>query len=84
MRHARDEDLDRVETLLTRIRLFPTLVERKRGIFYRRGQAFLHFHEHAGEMFADVRINGEFERLALNTGAEDRLIAIIAGQLAEG
>ena len=54
MRHARDVDLDRVEDLLVQLRTLPGLVERKRGIFYRKSRGFLHFHEYPKGMFADI------------------------------
>ena len=54
MRHARDQDLDRVEDLLVQLRALPGLVEKKRGVFYRKSRAFLHFHEDPKGMFADL------------------------------
>jgi hypothetical protein len=54
MRHARDQDLDRVEGLLAELRTLPGLVEKKRGVFYRKSRAFLHFHEDPKGMFADI------------------------------
>lgn len=54
MRHARDQDLDRIEDLLARLRALPGLVEKKRGVFYRKSRAFLHFHEDPKGMFADI------------------------------
>jgi hypothetical protein len=54
MRHARDQDLDRVDGLLTQLRALPGLVEKKRGVFYRKSRAFLHFHEDPKGMFADI------------------------------
>jgi hypothetical protein len=54
MRHARDQDLDRVEDLLVELRALPGLVEKKRGVFYRKSRAFLHFHEDPKGMFADI------------------------------
>ena len=54
MRHARDSDLDRVEDLLMRIRSLPGLVEKKRGVFYRKTRSFLHFHQDPKGMFADI------------------------------
>jgi hypothetical protein len=54
MRHARDQDLDRVDGLLTQLRTLPGLVEKKRGVFYRKSRAFLHFHEDPKGMFADI------------------------------
>jgi hypothetical protein len=54
MRHARDQDLDRIEGLLVQIRTLPGLAEKKRGVFYRNGRSFLHFHEDPKGMFADI------------------------------
>lgn len=54
MRHARDQDLDRVEGLLVELRTLPGLTEKKRGVFYRKSRAFLHFHEDPKGMFADI------------------------------
>lgn len=54
MRHARDADLDRLEPLLAQIRALSGLVERKRGVFYRKSRSFLHFHEDPKGLFADI------------------------------
>jgi N-acetylglutamate synthase-like GNAT family acetyltransferase len=54
MRHARDQDLDRIEDLLAQVRTLPGLVEKKRGVFYRKSRGFLHFHEDPKGMFADL------------------------------
>ena len=54
MRHARDHDLDRIDDLLVQLRTLPGLVEKKRGVFYRKSRAFLHFHEDPKGMFADI------------------------------
>jgi hypothetical protein len=54
MRHARDADLDRLEDLLAQLRTLPGLTEKKRGVFYRKSRAFLHFHEDPRGMFADI------------------------------
>lgn len=56
MRHARSEDLDRIEPLLARIREASggVLKEKKRGCFYLKSKGFLHFHEDPKGMFADI------------------------------
>lgn len=56
MRHARPEDLDRIEPLLEQIRAAGAgvLKEKKRGCFYLKSRGFLHFHEDPKGMFADV------------------------------
>jgi hypothetical protein len=73
MRHARDDDLDRVEDLLERLRqLGPPLVERKRGNFQHRSRAFLHFHADGDDLYADVRLDGvDFARRRV-TGADEQ------------
>ena len=55
MRHARDEDLDRIEPLLKRLRALGALKERKRGCFYFKSKGFVHFHQDPKGMFADLR-----------------------------
>jgi hypothetical protein len=64
MRHARAEALDQLEPLLAELRRIPGLRETGRGVFYRGGRAFLHFHEDPQGLFADLRAKGatEFER----------------------
>ena len=82
MRHARDEDLDRVEPLLAQIRACPALKEKKRGVFYLRGRSFLHFHEDPKGMFADIGAGDgkDFERLKVDdpAGAEALLARVAA------
>lgn len=67
MKHAGPEALDRLEPLLGELRKIAALKERSRGVFYRSGRAFLHFHEHGNEVFADMRVGDEFERFAATT-----------------
>lgn len=62
MTHAGPEALDRLEPLLEAIRELGLAAETKRGIFYRRRAAFLHFHEEAGRILADLKVGREFER----------------------
>ena len=66
MRHARPEDLDRLEGLLERLRALGGLKEKRHGVFYRGSRAFLHFHEDAGALYADVRLDAAFERLRVD------------------
>jgi hypothetical protein len=67
VRHARAEDLDRLESLLAQLREIDGLREKSRGVFYRGSKAFLHFHEDGNELFADVRLGTDFERLNVTT-----------------
>ena len=45
MKHASEESLEKITGLLSAIRNFPGLREKKTGIFYKKGKAYLHFHE---------------------------------------
>jgi hypothetical protein len=75
MRHATDHDLDRLESLLAKIRSVVGLVEKKRGIFYWKSKAFLHFHEHEGCFYADVRLgDGDFDRIPIAGAAQERIL----------
>jgi hypothetical protein len=70
VRHATQEDLDRLEALLTELRGLAQLRERKRGYFSRGSQAFLHFHEDAGDLYADVKLDSKFQRMKVSSGTE--------------
>ena len=70
VRHATQDDLDRLELLLFELRKLPELRERKRGYFSRGSRAFLHFHEDAGNLYVDVRLDSKFERFRVTSGAD--------------
>lgn len=70
VRHATQDDLDRLEVLLGELRKLPQLRERQRGYFSRGSRAFLHFHEDAGAFYADVRLGSEFQRLKVTSRDE--------------
>ncbi|MFI5315019.1 MAG: hypothetical protein ACHQ6T_04925 [Myxococcota bacterium] len=71
MKHAGPAALDQIEGLLAKVRKHaPPLNERKRGIFYCKSSALLHFHEDPAGMFADLKIDGDFERFRVATRAE--------------
>ena len=73
MKHAGAEALDRLEPLLQQIRALGRFKEPKRGTFYLKSKAFLHFHEDPAGLFADVRAphGRDFDRLKVDdpTGA---------------
>lgn len=83
MKHASATALDQLEALLSRLRQLSQakLKEKKRGIFYHKSRAFLHFHEDPTGLYADVRLNGDvFERFEVTTLAQqeafiERLVA---------
>jgi len=70
VRHATQEDLDRLKTLLVELRKLPQLRERKRGYFSMGGRAFLHFHEDAGDLYVDARLESRFERVRVTSPKE--------------
>jgi hypothetical protein len=70
MKHAGPSALDRLEPLLETLRREPRLKEKSRGTFYRSGRAFLHFHEHDDELFADIRLADDFERMPATKASE--------------
>jgi hypothetical protein len=70
VRHATQDDLDRLEVLLFELRKLPQLRERKRGYFSRGSRAFLHFHEDAGDLYVDVRLDSKFQRLRVTSRGE--------------
>ncbi len=70
MKHAGAEALDRLEPLLVEIRLREGLKEKKRGSFYRKGKAWLHFHEDPAGLFADLRGPADWMRLRVSDPAE--------------
>jgi hypothetical protein len=82
VRHATEEDLDHIEELLVELRKFGQLRERKRGYFSRRSGAFLHFHEHAGDIYVDVKLDREFARMKVSTpGDQAAFLARVRGAL---
>lgn len=83
MKHATSETIARIELLLSRIRNFSELKEKKPGIYYYKSSAFLHFHEDENLVYADVKLNPpDFERLQVSTIAQqDKLINLIRDKL---
>ena len=79
MRHARAQALDRLEPLLQQIRAAGVLKEKSRGCFYLKSKGWLHFHEDAAGLFADVQgAHGDFDRLEVDVAGERELLARVA------
>lgn len=70
MKHAGDATLDALEPLLIRLRQCEGLREKKRGTFYRKSRAFLHFHEDPSGLYADLRYPDDWHRFPVNTLAD--------------
>jgi hypothetical protein len=82
VRHARDQDLDRIDDLLAQVRTLPGLVEKKRGVFYRKSRGFLHFHEDPKGMFADL--SDPDERIDVTDAAGQARLMMAARQRLAG
>lgn len=84
MKHATSAVLDTLEPLLAQVRAVPGLVERSRGVFYRKGRAFLHFHEDPKGLFADVRDaeGDDFERIEVSRDSGQRHLLTAARERA--
>jgi len=74
VRHARPDDLDRIDSLLSSLRTIDGLKEKRPGTFYRGSKAFLHFHEDAAGLFADVRLVNSFERFEVTTADQQEAL----------
>ena len=81
MKHATVEDLIPIAGLLEKLRREKRIKERKSGIFYWRGKAFLHFHDDPRGLFADLRGPEDWERLAVNDRRGQTLLLARVSQL---
>jgi len=78
VKHVSASGLDQLDDLLRELRGVDGLKEKKRGVFYRGSRAFLHFHEDPSGLYADVRIDAEFERMRVMTKAERKRLLSVA------
>ncbi len=74
MAHAGPEALAKLQELMRQLRAIPQLREKQAGTFYLAGQAFVHFHEAAGRLHADLKkASGTgFDRYPVDTAPEQR------------
>ena len=83
MKHAGPAALDVLEPLLAQIRGRSELKEKSRGVFYRKGKSWLHFHEDPAGLFADLRGASDWLRFRVSESAErETLTAAIEEALA--
>jgi hypothetical protein len=83
MKHAGDKALDPLEPVLARLRKIPGMVERSRGVFYRKSSAFLHFHEDPAGFFADVKYGDDWQRLPANSARDVTALLRKVGEILE-
>ncbi len=74
MAHADEAALARLLPVLRQLRDIKGLREMKPGIFYLKGSAFIHFHDEAGVLVADLKKAGGsgFDRYAVDTAPGQR------------
>jgi len=70
MKHAGAAALDELSDLIAAVRARGGLREPRPGVFYRKGKAWLHFHEDRAGLFADLRAGGDWERFRVSEPAE--------------
>lgn len=68
--------LQRLEPFLAEVRGLGIdgLVEKANGAFYRRRVAILHFHEDTDGVHADVKVDGDWQRVAVDRAAGQRTV----------
>ena len=74
MARADTEALKTLLPLLRQLREIKSVKEMQPGIFHARREAFIHFHDDGGVLFADLKKPGGagFDRFPLATPAEQR------------
>jgi hypothetical protein len=82
VKHAGPEALDALADFIAAVRA-RGLKDPRPGIFYRKGKAWLHFHEDKAGLFADIRLGAEWERFRVSDAAEQaNLLRLIDRSLA--
>jgi len=88
MRHVQESDLERLSAFLQDLDALcaktTALKVRKKGVYYLKSKAFLHFHEDDGDLFADVKLDGiTFDRFNVSRRSDQhQLLKAIKGKLA--
>jgi hypothetical protein len=78
VKHADAAALAALSDLIENLRRRSYLVEKRLGIFYLKGRAFLHFHKDPVGLFADLRHGEDWERFPVNHPDEcARLLAAV-------
>jgi len=71
LKHAGPAALHALAPLLAEIRrAMPGVTERKPGTFYFKNTALLHFHEDPAGLFADLKVDGTWQRFPVNHSRE--------------
>lgn len=83
MKHADSDTLAQLAPFLTQVRQrVPPLKEKGVGKFYLKSSAFLHFHQDPAGLFADLKVDGDWQRYPVNSPADySVLLAMLDLQL---
>ena len=76
MKHADAATLAALSDLIESLRTRNVLVEKRLGIFYTKGRAFLHFHTDPAGLFADLRRGGDWQRFPVNDPDECAVLRV--------
>jgi hypothetical protein len=71
VKHAGERALATIAAQPVQIRAF-NLKERSPGVFYFKSKPFLHFHDDPSGIYADIRVEIDWERFAINDPVEWR------------
>jgi hypothetical protein len=81
MKHATMAALAPLTGLLARLDALPNVKRRGIGTFYVKSKPLLHFHEDPAGIFADVAVDGGWQRLPVNTTREqEELFRVLASR----
>ena len=74
MAHADETALQKLLPLLRQLREIKSLREKSPGTFYLKANAFIHFHDDAGTLYADLKKTSGtgFDRYSVDTPTEQR------------
>jgi len=83
MKHATREGLEPLAALLARLDALPNVKRKGIGTFYVKSKPLLHFHEDPAGIFADVAVDGDWQRFPVHTRPQQetlyRLLAARVG-----
>jgi hypothetical protein len=79
VKHAGPDALDALADLIAAIR-GRGVKETRPGVFYRKGKAWLHFHEDRHGLFADIRISSEWKRFRVSESTERAALIVFIDQ----
>ena len=85
VKHAKAGALEALSDLLEMLRTRAALVEKRPGIFYLKGKAFLHFHEDRAGLYADLRRGSDWEHLPADSADERaQILALVDSSTGRG